>query len=66
MVNCQQSHCCTSSIEFAFRSFCGELKDSRVKWFTDNGAAAKDSRGWEYEVRFTMFCFAYFPNLPCV
>ena len=23
------------AIEFALRSFCGELKDSRVKWFTE-------------------------------
>ena len=29
------------AIEFALRSFCGELKDSRVKWFTDIRAAAK-------------------------
>ena len=29
------------AIEFALRSFCGELKGSRVKWFTDNRAAAK-------------------------
>ena len=29
------------TIEFALRSFCGELKNSRVKWFTDNRAAAK-------------------------
>ena len=29
------------AIEFALRLFCGELKDSGVKWFTDNRAAAK-------------------------
>ena len=31
------------AIEFALRLFCGKLKDSRVKWFTDNRAAAKIS-----------------------
>ena len=29
------------ALEFTLRSFCGELKDSRVKWSTDNRAAAK-------------------------
>ena len=29
------------AIQFALRSFCGEPKDCRVKWFTDNRAATK-------------------------
>ena len=42
--------------EFALRSFCGELKDSRVKWFTDNRAAAKIVEVGS--MRYDLQCFA--------
>ena len=52
--------------EFALRSFCGELKDSRVKWFTDNRAAAKivEAGSMRYDLQcFTLpifqICLAY-------
>ena len=44
------------AIEFALRSFCGELKDSRVKWFTDNRAAAKIVEVGS--MRYDLQCFA--------
>ena len=54
------------AIEFALRSFCGELKDSRVKWFTDNRAAAKivEVGSMKYDLqcfalRLFQICLAY-------
>ena len=44
------------AIEFALRSFCGELKNSRVKWFTDNRAAAKIVEVGS--TRYDLQCFA--------
>ena len=44
------------AIEFALRSFCGELKNSRVKWFTDNRAAAKIVEVGS--MRYDLQCFA--------
>ena len=44
------------AIEFALRSFCGELNDSRVKWLTDNRAAAKIVEVGS--MRYDLQCFA--------
>ena len=53
------------AIEFALRSFCGELKDSHVRWFTDNRAAAKIVEAGS--MRYDLQCFVLrIPDLPCV
>ena len=46
------------AIGFALRLFCGELKDSRVKWFTDNRAAAKIIEAGRISLMFKI-CLAY-------
>ena len=52
------------AIEFAIRSFCGKLKDSRVKWFTDNRAAAKISEAGSMRYDFQCFALCSFQICP--
>ena len=52
------------AIEFALRSFCGKLKDSRVKWFTDNRAAAKISEAGSMRYDFQCFALCIFQICP--